>query len=50
MVLDFSKDGKLIGIEIIDPQELTLQAINEVLEQHGFAPLSERELAPILAA
>ncbi len=50
MVLDFNKDGKLIGIEIIDPQEVTLQAINEVLERHGFAPLSEKELAPILAA
>ena len=50
MVLDFNADGKLIGIEILDPHEVTLEAINDILQKHGFSPLSEKALAPIVAA
>ena len=50
MVLDFNADGKLIGIEILDPNEVSLGAINEVLQKHGLDPLSEKSLAPIVAA
>ena len=50
MVLDFNADGKLIGIEILDPQEVSVEAINGILSKHGLSPLSEKELAPIVAA
>ncbi|MGH9318767.1 MAG: DUF2283 domain-containing protein [Vicinamibacteria bacterium] len=50
MVLDFNAEGNLIGVEILDPHEVNLEAINEVLERHGHAPLSERALAPLAAA
>jgi uncharacterized protein YuzE len=50
MVLDFNKDGRLIGIELIEPEVVTLAAINEVLQNNGFNPLSKADLAPLVAA
>ena len=50
MVLDFNKQGKLIGIELVDPEGVTLEAINQVLEEHSISPLSKDDLAPLLAA
>jgi len=50
MVLDFNEVGKLIGIELVDPEFVTLEAINEVLQKHGFAPLTKEDLAPLKAA
>ena len=50
MVLDINKEGKLIGIELLAPQHVTLEAINAVLEKYGFEPLAENVLKPLLAA
>jgi len=50
MVLDFNAEGKLIGIEILDPHEVSVEVINDILEKHGLSPLSEKELSPIMAA
>lgn len=50
MVLDINKEGKLIGIELLAPRKVTLEAINKVLREHGPGPLKEADLAPILAA
>jgi uncharacterized protein YuzE len=50
MVLDFNEAGKLIGIEFVDPEGTTLAAVNEVLQKHGFAPLTREDLAPLMAA
>jgi len=50
MVLDFNKEGKLIGIEIVDPEHVTLEAINKILHKYGFPALSKKDLAPLLAA
>ncbi len=43
-------EGTLIGIEILDPQEVSVEVINDILRKHGISPLSEKELAPIVAA
>jgi hypothetical protein len=50
MVLDIAKDGRLIGIELLAPQLVTLEAINSVLETYGLEPLTESVLKPLLAA
>jgi len=50
MVVDFSASGKPIGIEITAPHQITLQAINDVLEDLGVPPLADADLAPLLAA
>jgi uncharacterized protein YuzE len=50
MVIDINKDGKLIGIELLAPARVTLEAINDILKEYDMEPLKESDLAPILAA
>jgi hypothetical protein len=50
MVLDINVEGKLIGIELLAPELVTLEAVNAILEEYGLEHLKEADLAPILAA
>ena len=50
MVVDFSRSGKPIGIEITTPGKVTLEAFNQLLAELGLAPLKHDDLAPLLAA
>lgn len=50
IVLDFNADRKLIGIEILDPNEVSVEVINETLQKYELPALSEKELAPIVAS
>lgn len=50
MVLDFSANGDLIGIELLTPWRVTLEAINNVLTENGLERLQESDLKPLLAA
>jgi uncharacterized protein YuzE len=50
LVIDFARDGKPIGIEILAPDKLTLAVFNRVLRELGFRPLKRADLAPLKAA
>jgi uncharacterized protein YuzE len=50
LVIDFARDGKPIGIEIVAPDKLTLSVFNHVLRELGFRPLKRADLAPLMAA
>jgi uncharacterized protein YuzE len=50
MVLDISREGRLIGIELLAPELVTLEAVNSILEEYGLEPLKESTLSPLLAA
>jgi uncharacterized protein YuzE len=50
MVLDFNRDGELIGIELLAPSLVTVDAINAVLKEYGLEPVRESDLAPLVAA
>ena len=50
MVLDFNQAGVLIGIELLDPERVSIEAINDVLKKHGLPPVSDDDLAPLRAA
>lgn len=50
LVIDFARDGRPIGIEIIAPDKLTLAAFNRVLRELGFPPLKRTDLAPLITA
>ena len=50
LVIDFTRDGRPIGIEIVAPDKLTLSAFNRVLRELGFPPLKRADLAPLMAA
>jgi hypothetical protein len=50
MVVDYSRSGRPIGIEITAPTKLTLAALNRVLRKLGFAAIRRADLAPLRAA
>jgi len=50
LVIDFTRDGKPIGIEIIASDKLTLAAFNRVLRELSFLVLKRADLAPLMAA
>ncbi len=50
MVIDFSRGGQPIGIEITAPSKVSLSAINRVLRELGLPPIKREDLAPMLAA
>ncbi len=50
LVVDFGRRNRPIGIEITAPTKLSVAAINRVLREFGFAPLTRADLAPLRAA
>lgn len=50
MVIDFGPSGNPIGIEITAPGQISLSAINDVLQSLGIPPVTRTDLAPLLAA
>jgi uncharacterized protein YuzE len=50
LIIDFTADGQAIGIEITAPARVSVTALNAVLTELGYAPVSQADLAPLLAA
>jgi hypothetical protein len=50
LVVDYTSDGRAIGIEITAPSVLSLAAMNRLLRSLGQAPVKRAELLPVLAA
>ncbi len=47
LIVDWSRSGKPIGIEITAPAQLTVMAINGVLEDLGLQQMKDSDLAPL---
>jgi hypothetical protein len=50
LIIDFSSDGRPIGIEITSPSRLDLSVLNGVLVRLGQQPARPEDLAPLVAA
>ncbi len=50
LVVDFSRSGQPIGIEITAPNKLSVAALNRLLRELGCSPVKRADLAPVLAA
>ncbi len=50
LVVDFSRRGKPIGIEITAPAKLSTPALNRVLRRLGVPTVTRADLAPLRAA
>jgi uncharacterized protein YuzE len=50
LVIDFSRTGKPIGIEITAPEQITVSLFNRVLKNLGLPALKRTDLAPLKAA
>ena len=49
LVVDYSSDGRAIGIEITSPARLQLSDLNRVLECLGHKPVTRDDLMPLVA-
>jgi hypothetical protein len=50
MLVDLSRSGQPLGIEITAPSLVSHSAINRILKQYGQARLTREDLAPLRAA
>ena len=50
LVIDYSRRGKPIGIEITAPEKLSAPALNRVLRRLGVPTVTRADLAPLRAA
>jgi uncharacterized protein YuzE len=50
VLVDFTADGRAIGIEITSPARLDLKELNEGLALLGLQAVSPEDLAPLVAA
>jgi uncharacterized protein YuzE len=50
LIVDFTRSGKPIGIEIVEPSLVTVAAINRVLRQLKKPTLTRKDLVPLKAA
>ena len=50
LVVDYSSDGRPIGIEITAPTQLDLTQLNHLLNELGQGPVEREDLAPLAAA
>jgi uncharacterized protein YuzE len=50
LLIDYSEDGRPIGIEITAPTKVTLASLNQALSAANQEPVTADELAPLLAA
>ena len=50
LLVDFSSDGRPIGIEISSPSRFDLSALNAALVRLGQEPVRPEDLSPLVAA
>jgi len=50
MIIDYTENGKPIGIEITAPSKVTINDLNKVLYSIGVAELTSDDIAPLKAA
>ena len=50
MIIDYTEDGKPIGIEITAPSKVTVSDLNRVLSSLGVPALTSDDVAPLKAA
>lgn len=50
LLVDYTRRGRVIGIEITAPALLSLTVMNRVLRDLGQKPVKRTELSPLLAA
>jgi hypothetical protein len=50
LVVDFTNDGRPVGIEITSPSRLVLGELNQLFAKLGQVPVTKEDLAPLAAA
>jgi hypothetical protein len=50
LIVDYSANGRPVGVEITAPQAVPLERLNELLADLGESPLAEQDYKPVRAA
>ena len=50
LLVDYASDGRPLGIEIVTPRAVSLEAINEVFDRLGLGRPDPADLRPLQAA
>ncbi len=50
LLVDYARGGRAIGIELTDPGRVSLNRVNQVLQEIGQDKLKRADLSPLLAA
>ena len=50
LVVDYTSDGRAIGVEITCPDRLVLSELNRVLKRLGHGPVTHDDMVPLVAA
>ena len=50
LLIDYSSDGRPLGIEITAPSKVDLAALNVLLARLGQEPVQREDIAPLIAA
>jgi uncharacterized protein YuzE len=50
LLVDWSADGRPIGVEILSPAKVSVEQLNRVLTGLSLPPLTANELPPMVAA
>ena len=50
LVIDYTRGGRAIGVEITAPEAVSLAALNRVLRRLGHPPITRADFAPLRAA
>jgi uncharacterized protein YuzE len=50
LVVDYAESGQPFGVEIVTPQAVTLERLNQLLTEIGEAPMAEQEYGPLRVA
>jgi len=50
LLIDYTRGGRPIGVEITTPGTLSVAAFNRVLRELGLPPVKRADMAPLIAA
>jgi len=49
LLVDFTRSGRPIGVEILDPKKASLSALNRIMRTIGLPPLKRADVRPLHA-
>jgi hypothetical protein len=50
IVIDYAADGRAVGLELLSPATLRVDAVNEILSRLGIVDLAVADIRPLQAA
>ena len=46
-IVDLDSEGSLLGLELLDPERVTLEAVNQIMSEFHAPPVTPADLTPL---